>query len=110
MKSGPEGLYVRVQSLTGGASEEMTWKKLTRDYQLMGWSRDGKGIYVHDWHTLEADFTALYLSLDGHSQVLWKRGTSPGWSVENLIPSPNGRYLAFTSTTLESNAWMLENF
>jgi len=111
MKSGPEGLYVRVQSLTGGAAQEVTWKQLTRDYQLMGWSRDGKGIYVHDWgHTLEADFTALYLGLDGRSQVLWKRGTSPGWSFDAPVPSPNGRYLAFGVVTYESNAWLLENF
>jgi len=110
MKSGPDGLYIRVRSLTGGPVEEITFKKLTREYHLQGWSLDGKAIYVYDCPTLESDFTALYVGLDGHSQVLWKRGTSPGWTFGPPIPSPNGRYLAFTVVTFESNAWMLENF
>jgi hypothetical protein len=110
MKSGPDGLHIRVRSLTGGPVEEIAWKKLTREYHLLGWSLDGKGIYVFDWPTLESDFTTLYLGLDGQSQVLWKRGTSPGWSFDGPVPSPDGRHLAFTVVTFESNAWMLENF
>ena len=110
MKSGPNGLSVRVRSLTGGPVEEITWKELTREYHLYDWSPDGKGINVFDWPGLDSEFTALYLGLDGHSQVLWKRGTSPGWSFDGPVPSPDGRHIAFTVVTYESNAWMLENF
>jgi len=94
--------------LKGGPAEEITFRKLTDDYQFSGWSLDGKGIYVADW--ARSDFTIHYAGLDGHSQILWKRGTSAGWSFHNTVTSPNGRYLAFTSVTYERNAWMLENF
>jgi len=29
--------------------------------------------------------------------------------MERLVPSPDGRYLAFGMVTIESNAWMIEN-
>jgi len=110
MKSGPEGLYIRVRSLAGGPVQELTFKNLTREYHLQGWSLDGKGIYVFDWPGLASEFTALYLALDGYSHVFWNRGTSAGWSSDGPIFSPDGRHLAYTVVTYESNAWMLENF
>jgi len=72
MKSGPDGLYVRVRSLTGGPVEEVTFRNLTSVYGFVGWSLDGR----------ESTFTpemplrgrCLYAGLDGRSQVLWKRG------------------------------------
>ena len=33
-----------------------------------------------------------------------------GGRFDYPIPSPDGRYLAFTVVTYESNAWLLENF
>ena len=109
MKSGPEGLHVRIGSLTGGAVEEITFKNLTYSYSFFGWSLDGKGIYLQEFFSPGSPM-AVYAGLDGHSQVLWKHGTSPGYSLECLTPSPNGRYLAFNTTTYESNAWTMENF
>jgi len=50
------------------------------------------------------EYKLFYAGLDGHSQVLWKRGTSPGWTFGPPVPSPDGRYLAFTVVTYESNA------
>ncbi|MSO23788.1 MAG: serine/threonine-protein kinase [Acidobacteria bacterium] len=110
MKQGPEGLHIRVRSLTAGSAEEVTFKNLTKKYSFMGWSLNGKAIYICDQSPFESDFTVLYAGLDGHSQVLWKRGTSPGYSFDYPIPSPDGRHLAFTVVTYEMNAWMLENF
>jgi len=111
MKQGPEGLHIRVRSLTSGPVQEITFRNLTGQYGFCGWSLDGKGIYLSEW-PLPADshFTAFYAGLDGHSQVLWKRGMSPGHSFDYPIPSPDGRHLTFTVVTYEANAWMLENF
>ena len=92
----------------GGPAEEITFKNLTGDYGFCGWAFGGKGIYLHQW--TPSDWIILYAGLDGHSQVLWKRGMSPGWLIGNPIPSPDGRYLAFTSIPYEANAWLLENF
>lgn len=108
MKSRPDGLYIRVRSLKGGPAEEITFKMLTGGYQFSGWSLDGKGIYVGEWS--QSGFTTYFACLDGHSQVLWKRGMSPAYFLDYPIPSPDGRYIAFTSITAESNAWLLENF
>jgi len=43
--------------------------------------------------------------LDGETRLLYKGG----YYVENPVPSPDGRYLAFGEVTLESNAWVIEN-
>jgi len=56
------------------------------------------------------DYAALFAGLDGHSRVLWKREMSGGYSFHRCVPSPDGRNLAFSLITYESNAWMLENF
>jgi Tol biopolymer transport system component len=108
MKSGPDGLYIRVRSLTGGPVQEITFKKLTGEYTFKGWSLDGKGVYID--HLTRSDFESFYAGLDGQSHLLWKRGLSPGWWLDNPVPSPDGRHLAFTLGTRESNAWVLENF
>jgi Tol biopolymer transport system component len=108
MKSGPDGLHIRIRSLTGGPIEEITFKNLTGEYKFSGWSVDGKGIYI--WEVTLSDFTSFYVGLDGHSQVLWKRRSNPGYWIDYPVPSPDGRYLACTIVTAESNAWMLENF
>jgi Tol biopolymer transport system component len=111
MKQGPEGLHIRVRSMMGGSAEEITFKNLTKEYSFMGWSPNGKGIYLGEWPLpSDSHFTAFYAGLDGHSQVLWKRGTSPGHSFDYPIASPDGRYLAFTVVTYEANAWIVENF
>ena len=64
-------------------------------YGFRGWSVAGKGIYVQE---LTSSGMVLYAGLDGHSQVLWKHGSSPGFWFDYPIPSPNGRYLAFLSS------------
>jgi serine/threonine protein kinase len=108
MKSGPDGLHARVRSLIGGPAEEITFRNLIGDYQFTGWSVDGRGIYLQEF--TPSDFSSIYAGLDGYSRVLWKRVWGPGWALDYPIPSPNGRYVAFTFLIYESNAWMLENF
>jgi serine/threonine protein kinase/Tol biopolymer transport system component len=108
MTSSPDGLYIRVRSLTTGSTEEHTFKNLTGVYQFVGWSLDGRGIYLYTGGPLRG--TSVYAGLNGETHVLWKRGSGPGFWFDYAVPSPDGRYLAFTLGTYESNAWMLENF
>jgi hypothetical protein len=108
MKSGPEGLDIRVRSLTGGDAKEVAFKNLIGGYDFVGWSLDGKGIYIQE--NTDSGFEVLYAGLNGDSHILWKRGSSPGWWFDYPVPSPDGRHLAFTLGTRESNAWILENF
>ena len=107
MKQGPEGLHIRVRSLTGGAVEEVTFKNLIGYYEFTGWSLDGKGIYLY---STGDNATSVYAGLNGETHILWKRGTGPGNDFWNPIPSPDGRRLAVTVVIYEMNAWMLENF
>ena len=46
MTPGPEGLHIRVRSLTDGSVQEITFRNLTGQYEFYGWSVDGKGIYL----------------------------------------------------------------
>jgi len=95
-------------SLTGAPAQEIIFKNLIGEYQFSGWSLDGKGMYLAK--LTPSDFMLLYAGLDGHNQVIWKRGTNGGYSIDYPVPSPDGRHLAFTIFTAESNAWLLENF
>jgi WD40-like Beta Propeller Repeat len=108
MTSGPDGLYIRVRSLTTGSLEEHTFKNLTGVYQFCGWSLDGRGMYLYTGGPLRG--TSIYAGLNRETHVLWTRGSGPGFWFDYPIPSPDGRHLAFTLGTYESNAWMLENF
>jgi hypothetical protein len=51
--------------------------------------------------------TDLHLDFKGHVQVL--REHAGGWGG-GIVPSPDGRHLAMSQWTIESNTWMLENF
>ena len=48
----------------------------------------------------------LRVSLNGEAQVLRKAGT---W-IERPVASPDGHYLPRGEVSLNSNAWMIENF
>jgi len=109
------------RTVPAAASEPATawsWLVRSRAWQLSfvgvllsfgDWSLNGKAIYLCG-PPFEPDLTALYVGLDGRSQVLWKRGISPGYSFDHPIPSPDGKHLVYTVVTYQMNAWMLENF
>ena len=65
---------------------------------------DGKGFFVGS-----SDGALLFVDMDGRSEVLWKRQTLWGIGPAGL-PSPDGRRLAISAWTIDSNMWMLENF
>lgn len=68
------------------------------------WSSDGRHIFVHGWKGGEC--RVISISLEGESHILWK------WmnSISRPLPSPDGRHLALTVFTGDSNVWMMENF
>jgi hypothetical protein len=47
----------------------------------------------------------LYVAPTGEAHFLQK---APKW-YNSARPSPDGRHLAYTQTTAESNAWMIDN-
>jgi Tol biopolymer transport system component len=90
--------------ISGGPERSVTvegWNGLNS----MDWAVDGKGVFVSGVTPRGA--TLLHVDLEGQAHILLEQPGSPRtWGV----PSPDGRYLAILGGTLESNAWMIENF
>ena len=94
---------IRLLPLAGQAAREISaggWTEL----ENTAWAPDGKALFVTGRASNGSPL--LRVSLDGETQLLYKAG----YYLENPVPSPDGRYLAFGEMTLESNAWVIENF
>jgi Tol biopolymer transport system component len=73
--------------------------------QHIAWAADGRGFYI----TSESNQSnLLYITLTGQVKPLLRNG----WRgpVNNPLPSPDGKYLAYQGATIDSNVWMLEDF
>lgn len=94
---------LRILTLSGGAVRSVPlggWTGL----DAVAWSSDGVGLFVTARSPRET--ALLHVRLDGAARVLRKAPTDLG----RIVPSPNGRFLAFTQLTREGNAWMIEGF
>jgi eukaryotic-like serine/threonine-protein kinase len=76
------------------------------DLASLDWSADSKSLFVASVSPRGA--VLLRVGRDGHATVLreWKGTYGVVWGV----PSGDGRYLALRSPTVDSNAWLVENF
>jgi eukaryotic-like serine/threonine-protein kinase len=95
---------IRFISLSGGPERSVTVEGWT-GFNSLDWAADGKGVFVSSVTPRGA--TLLYVDLEGKAHILSEQpGSTQTWGV----PSPDGRYLALLGGTLESNAWIIENF
>ena len=94
---------IRLLSLETGSGHSVC---ADQSAQLSGisWSADGKGWFVSNSSVRKA--AILYISSDGQVSQLWRTGTAVGVP----LASPDGASLAFTVSSYNSNAWMLEGF
>jgi len=93
---------VRLIDLHGGAESELAMSGLIWS---LCWAPDGKTLYA----ALQAgDYQLVRIGLDGKTTVLLNRGRNQ--FLGNAIISPNGRYLAFSQQSYDTNAWLLQNF
>jgi eukaryotic-like serine/threonine-protein kinase len=99
------GSYIRTIDLTTAQTRDI---KVPNDWllQSVGWAADGKAFFVTNW--TPAGFALGHVDLAGQSHVLLNKGIEQ-W-MNSPIASPDGRYLAFTAQTWDSNVWLLENF
>jgi hypothetical protein len=72
----------------------------------IGWSADGRALFVAS--LVPTGWRLLRVGLDGRVNVL--RQTEGRRFVFSIVPSPDGKHLAFGERTVDSNAWILENF
>jgi hypothetical protein len=95
---------VRVLDSRNGAERNLQLPHGWRIFNL-GWAADGNALFTG------ARITGYFIAridLDGKTQVLFDQGR-----IHPLFfpcPSPDGRHLAFSQRSRETNAWLLENF
>jgi serine/threonine protein kinase/Tol biopolymer transport system component len=95
---------VRVFDLRNGHDRDIV---LPRGWSVwnLSWAMDGNTLFVAAQATR---FFLAHIELDGTAHVLLDGGRSQ-W-LTYPCPSPDGRHLAFSERTSESNAWLLETF
>ena len=92
---------IRLLSPAGQPAREISagsWNNLTS----VAWAADGKTLFVTGWASKNAPL--LRVSLDGKTQLLY----SGRYYLEDPVPSPDGRHLAFGDAAFEGNAWLIE--
>ncbi len=71
----------------------------------IAWSPDGKGWFIV--RELPASWVLLHADMQGNaSQLLTVSSTF----APDVLPSPDGRHLAFSEENFSSNVWLLRNF
>jgi Tol biopolymer transport system component len=93
---------VRLISLSGEPSREIS---LSRSTNLMSvaWAADGKSLFVTGWASRNPPL--LHVTLDGKTQLLY----TAEYYLENPVPSPDGRSLAFGEVRETGNVWIIDN-
>jgi serine/threonine protein kinase/Tol biopolymer transport system component len=94
--------HIRILPLDGGTARDI---KSRGALDTLDWAADGKGFFSSNRSSQGAK--VLHIDLEGNTQTLW---TQEGPSMTCGVPSPDGKHLAIFGTTLESNAWMIEDF
>ena len=94
-----DSLKINVLELASGATREIPVKGWVQCIFLT-WSADGKG-----WFAGSNLGPMLYIAASGEAHFLQRTLLS----YTSARPSPDGRYLAYTQTTADSNAWMIDN-
>lgn len=70
----------------------------------VAWAADGKSLFASIWEARSDKIVEF--QPDGSMRTLWDAGN---YDIESLVPSPDGRYLAFSRGEGERNVWLLDN-
>jgi eukaryotic-like serine/threonine-protein kinase len=100
---GPAG-PIYILSLRGLATQEISVKGWS-NLKSVNWTANGKGLFVSTDNDVPSGAALLHVDLRGNANVLWTQFLAIG-----IAPSPDGRYLAFSGTAMDTNIWTIENF
>ena len=97
------GRKVRLLDLRNGTERDI---QLSMEGIVQGlcWSADGNALFAG---MISSGHQIIRVDLDGKTHVLLDR---KGVWVGSLALSPDGRHLAYSQQTIDSNLWLLENF
>jgi dipeptidyl aminopeptidase/acylaminoacyl peptidase len=101
----PHGQF-RIVDLRNGTERNL---QLPHDWGIwsLRWAVDGNALFVAA-QSKSTGYLIVRTELDGKSRVLLDRGRNQWLGFP--CPSPDGRHLAFSQQTFETNAYLLENF
>jgi eukaryotic-like serine/threonine-protein kinase len=71
----------------------------------LAWAADGKSLFASVPSGVYGS-KLVEIKLDGTTRTLWDVGEH---EIDSLVPSSDGRYLAFSLRTFENNVWLLDN-
>jgi len=94
--------HVRVLELADRKETQITikgWSCLTS----IDWALDGQNFFASTWASKGGSL--LHITRTGETKLLYR---AAGMSLERPVPSPDGRFLAYSEVTTIGNAWMLE--
>ncbi len=100
----PEG-PIYILSLRGQAMQQIHVKGWS-NLGWLSWAADGKSLFVYSTNRQER--ALLHVDLKGNAHFLWQNPGAYGEAAAK--PSPDGRRLAMSGRTLNSNIWTIENF
>jgi eukaryotic-like serine/threonine-protein kinase len=106
----PDSATIRLVALRNrapGMAERTVTVNGLADLSGVTWTADGRGWYVSIASKAEELFASplFYVDLEGHATDL-SGLAAPGW----LLPSPDGRHVAFPQETAWTNAWLFQGF
>jgi len=104
-KNSFDGFLIRIVSLQDNSLRSIERKN--ESIVAMIWAADSR--YFYCVVTQRESYVLLRIDLQGNSEVLRKGAFGPDVPLR-LSPSPDGRFLTYTLSTLDSNAVLLENF
>jgi DNA-binding winged helix-turn-helix (wHTH) protein/Tol biopolymer transport system component len=74
---------------------------------VISWAADGKNLFA--LAETGSSFAILSIDADGNPRVLYEIPAGAGW-VSTIVPSPDGKRLAFTKRVYVHDVMLLENF
>lgn len=97
-----KGNFLRIITVADGSVAEAGKDQVQWDGA--GWAADGKSLFVALY--LATGGRIVHLNLDGEASELYR---TINW-VDRPVASADGRRLAYSEVTYDSNVWMLEHY
>jgi|HubBroStandDraft_5_1064220.scaffolds.fasta_scaffold03181_3 serine/threonine protein kinase len=91
------------RKVTVMAVRDSKWQSLPN----IRWAADGKSLFAHAQSA--SSWALLLIDASGNPRVLYEIPVGAGW-VDSIVPSPDGRSLAFTKRTYVNDVMLLESF
>jgi DNA-binding winged helix-turn-helix (wHTH) protein/Tol biopolymer transport system component len=96
---------INVFSVSGRRWHQITLEPRWKILQFVAWAADGQSLFTTCWSP--DSFDLIHVTLTGKVTPVLHDGHRQ-W-LGNIVPSPDGKYLAFEAGTSDSNVWLIEN-